>query len=128
MGTETIISIIGLIVAALAFVFSFLTYFFNRKQTRMETTYKMLYDINMTSFHNPEIAPNINVELTPKQAAYASIVWNFIESVYNLKLHNDRFLKPAISQFVGLYKNWFISNKSSFDIKFQDFIKKRFCI
>jgi len=46
----------------------------------------------MTSFHNPEISSRPNDELTTKQNVFASIVWNFIEAVHNLKLNDDKYL------------------------------------
>ena len=122
------VSLVSAFIAIFAFIFSFLTFVINHKQNKKELAYKMLFDINMISFQNPEVAILDGDKFTPQQAGYAAIVWNFIESVYNLKLQNDTFLKPAISQLVALYLKWYIKNKKSYGIRFQDYVQKQFKI
>jgi hypothetical protein len=126
MRTEVIVSFVGAIIAIFAFIFSLLTYIINHIQNRKELAYRMLYDINMITFQHPEVVISDNDKLTPIQAGYASIVWNFIESVHNLKLNDDNYLKPAISQLANKYSDWYILNKNSYNIKFQKYVKKQF--
>ena len=127
MKTE-IISLIGIILAGLAFVFSIFTFILHRRQTRKELVYKMLYDLNIIVIDHTEVSQVANGELTQVQSAYSSMVWNFVEAVYNLNLQNDKFLEPSINQLAKLYRKWYVENKNSYGSRFQKFIYKKYKI
>jgi len=124
--TGTIISLISIVVAAFALVFSIITYLANRQQNRKELAYRMLYDLNSIVIDHIQVSELEQPNPTPVQAAYASMVWNFIESVFNLDLHNDGFLKPSIDQFVESHGSWYKHNRNLYGSCFQEYIKKTY--
>jgi len=120
--TETISALVA--VGALAFAVA--TYLAYRRQNRIDQADQLLFQINALVLEHPDIVPAPEGQQTERQAAYATIVWNFLECIYLRKLRNERYLQPAMKQLVGMYREWFEENENLYDPDFVDFVNKRF--
>lgn len=115
------IEIISALVAIGAFTFTVATYIASRRQNRINQADQLLFQINNLVLKYPDIISGSE----ERKAAYAAIVWNFMESVYFRKLQNEKYLQPAMKQLVKMYWQWFEKNENLYDHNFVSFIKNR---
>ncbi len=113
------IEVISALVAVGAFSFTVATYIANRYQNRINQADQLLFQINELAIKYPDIISGSE----EGKAVYAAMVWNFMESIYFRKLQNEKYLQPAMKQFVKRDWKWFKVNEDSYDCDFVDFIK-----
>ena len=125
-------NVFSITLAFVALGYSIYTYVYTDNQSRKVLAYQMLFDINTKVLENPDVVPGNEPleheeghnEAIIKQAAYAAMVWNFIEAVYDLKLYKDVFIRPAVESNTNIYYEWYKDNKDKYPEQFNDYISE----
>lgn len=118
------IEIISALVAVGAFSFTVATFIANRYQNRINQADQLLFQINTLIIQYPDIVAHSE----ERKLAYSAIVWNFMETVYRLRLQNMEHLQPAMRQFATDYGQWFLENQKLYRNDFVTFIRKTYPI
>ena len=130
MKFEIVISLVSLILAIGAFIFSILTYFRKQKLYKKQIIYQMFFELDSMFIQNYDKILILSDEKSPSpiQCAYISMVWHFIQTIYFMDLIDDSSIKYETLSFLKMesYKSWFYSNINSYDKKFVKYIKKNY--
>jgi len=130
MKFEIVISLVSLILAIGAFIFSILTYFRKQKLYKKQIIYQMFFELDSMFIQNYDKILILSDEKSPSpiQCAYISMAWHFIQTIYFMDLIDDSSIKYETLSFLKMesYKSWFYSNINSYDKKFVKYIKKNY--
>ena len=137
--TKTIITIS---ISVVSLFISILSYIMNKKRTGYLEVDKQYYNLLNISINNPKLR-NIKYtanyyeykekdeEFYHKYCTYAFMVWNFIETIYDVSKtkkafsYIDNVWLPIILEENKLHYAWFTRNKRLFRGEFVEFIKNK---